>query len=75
MVYKKPKPILRAEAYSNLQSAFTRILNSQFAYQNCLNCKHWDFNFDQCGKFKAKPPTEIIVYSCEHHEDDDDIPF
>jgi len=38
-------------------------------------CTHWDYGNDQCGKFKAKPPTDVIVYSCESYEDDDDIPF
>lgn len=46
-----------------------------FLYRNCLNCIHWEEGNDQCGKFKLKPPAEIIVYSCEKYEDNDDIPF
>lgn len=75
MAYIKPKPIIRAETYATLQTAFSRILNAQYPFQNCLNCTHWDYGNDQCGKFKAKPPTDVIIYSCESYEDNDDIPF
>lgn len=81
MAYVKPNPILRAEPYLELQSSIVNFMNKQlsnpirYPYKNCLNCTHWDYGKDQCGKFNAKPPTDIIVYSCPQHEDNDDIPF
>lgn len=77
MAYEKPKPILRQEAWLELQSALTRILNNptRMAYQSCLNCKHWNFGKDICDKFNVKPPADIIVYSCPDYEDNSDIPF
>ena len=75
MAYKKPKLILRNEVYDNLQSYFGRILNSSHVYQNCLNCKHWAYGKDQCGKFNSKPPAEVIIHSCEAYEDVMEIPF
>jgi hypothetical protein len=77
MAYQKPKPVLRHEAWLELQTALTRILNSRIGipYQSCLNCKHWHFGKDLCGKFNTRPPTDIIVYSCDDYEDSDDIPF
>lgn len=47
---------------------------SQYPYRNCLNCTNWNFDMDGCNRFKAKPPTEIIVYSCEQWEEER-IPF
>lgn len=77
MAYQKPKPILRQEAWLELQSALTRILNdpNRLPYQSCLNCKHWNFGKELCEKFNAKPPPDIIVYSCPEYEDNNDIPF
>lgn len=39
------------------------LLNSN-AIQSCLNCISWDKEKDQCDEYKAKPPAQIIVYSC-----------
>lgn len=76
MAYKQPIPIFRKEANIELQSWLRRILvQFPYPYQNCLNCKNWDAANDQCGLYKAKPPTEIIVYSCEAYIDSHDIPF
>jgi len=75
MAYKEPKPILRQEAWLNLQTTLVRQITIANIFQNCLNCSHWNFAEDQCGKFKAKPPTDIIVYSCPEYADNNDIPF
>jgi len=77
MAYLKPKPILRQEAWLELQSALTKILNNPHSipYQNCLNCKYWNYGQELCNKFNARPPADVICYSCEHYEDNDDIPF
>lgn len=81
MAYVKPNPKLREENYLELQSAIVNFMNKQLhntiyhPYQNCLNCTHWNYGEDVCGKFKAKPPTDILIYSCPEYEDDKDIPF
>lgn len=81
-MYKQPKPILKNEALEGLRQAILRqfidIGRVSFPYKNCLNCIHWNESNEICGKFNSRPPAEIIVYSCEFHQDsdiDDDIPF
>lgn len=74
-MYKQPKPILRQNVYLELQSDLVRLITNSRAFQNCLNCQHWRDKADLCGKHNAKPPTEIIVYSCPDYLDDDNIPF
>lgn len=75
MAYKQPVPILRQEVWLNLQSDLVKTITRSNIFQNCLNCQHWKFGEDLCGLYKAKPPTEIIVYSCPDHKDDKEIPF
>jgi hypothetical protein len=75
MFNDKQIPILRKEVYVELQSDLVRLIAKSRAYQNCLNCEHWKYKEDLCGKHNAKPPTEIIVYSCPDYLDDDNIPF
>lgn len=82
-MYKQPKPILKPEALTGIFDAIIRefkIGRVSFPYKNCLNCIHWNEANEICNKFNSRPPVEIIVYSCEVHEDvksgvDDDIPF
>jgi len=80
-MYKQPKPIMRQENYADLHTAIRDAIDKQIKnpktvpYQNCLNCEHWNFGKDLCGLHNAKPPTEIIVYSCPDYKDNDDIPF
>ena len=74
-MYKQPVPILRQEVWLNLQSDLVKTITSSNIFQNCLNCMHWKYDQDQCGKYNAKPPAEIIVNSCPDHLDNDDIPF
>ena len=31
---------------------------------SCVNCENFNFKTDTCDKFKMKPPTDIIVFSC-----------
>jgi len=78
MAYVKPKPKLRIDHIDNIKTTIARLFDKKstdFPYQNCLNCKHWAYGKDMCGKFNAKPPTEVLIYSCEAYEDDFDIPF
>jgi len=74
-MYEQPKPILRQAIFVELQSDLVRLIANSKAFQNCLNCQYWVAKEDQCGKFNAKPPTEIIVYSCPEYLDDGNIPF
>lgn len=82
-MYKQPKPILKSEALAGVYNAILREFNTgrvSFPYKNCLNCTHWNEANEICGKFNSRPPAEVIVYSCEFHEDakgnmDDYIPF
>lgn len=81
MTYKQPKPIMRTISYTDFHSGIIAAVDkviknpSMQPYQNCLNCEHWHFGKDLCGLFNAKPPTDIIVYSCESYKDGNDIPF
>lgn len=75
MAYIQPKPILRQQAWLELQSTLVKNITYSNPFQNCLNCQHWEFGNDQCGLYKAKPPTEILIYSCPDHKDNNDIPF
>jgi hypothetical protein len=80
-MYKQPRPILRDENYADLQSSIRQAIDKfikspqTIPYRNCLNCSKWDFEKDQCKLYNAKPPTEIIVYSCPSYVDGEDIPF
>lgn len=75
MSYIQPKPVLRQKVWLDLQSTLVKNITYAFPFQNCLNCMNWDAGKDQCGLYNAKPPTEIIVYSCPDHKDNDNIPF
>lgn len=78
MAYKKPMPTIRPSQETAIAYAIEKIFKVGrigYPYRNCLNCISWNFDMDGCNKFQQKPPTEIIVYSCEHYEDNDDIPF
>lgn len=80
-MYKQPKPIMRQSSYADfyqaVQAAVDNVIKNPMTvpYQNCLNCEHWKREADLCGMFNAKPPTEIIVYSCPEYKDDNDVPF
>jgi hypothetical protein len=81
MAYKLPIPTLRETNYteinSDLAAGLHKLLRNhmRYPYQNCLNCTQWDFGKDECGKYKSKPPTEVIVYSCPDYVDNEGIPF
>ena len=81
MVYKQPKPIIRAIPHGDLFSTINDSIRKYITnaanhpFQNCLNCKHWNFANDKCKLYDAKPPTEIIVYSCPSYEDGEEVPF
>ena len=72
---------MRQESYADFKSALDAAIAKVIAnplsipYKNCLNCEHWKYTEDLCGLYKAKPPTEILVYGCDSHKDDQDIPF
>lgn len=75
------KPIVRAiphgDLYSTINEAIRKfIVNSNNnPFQNCLNCIHWKQKEDKCGLYNAKPPAEIIVYSCPSYTDIEEIPY
>lgn len=78
MAYKKPMPTIRPSMESSIKYAIEKIFKVGrvgFLYRNCLNCENWKEEQDICGKFNAKPPTEILIYACEHYQDNEDIPF
>ena len=82
-MYPQPKPILKQEALTGLLDTIVRQFKTgrvSFPYRNCLNCKCWNEANEICNKFNARPPAEIIVYSCPAYEEDtknmdDEIPF
>lgn len=76
-----PAPILRSHQYIDFKSSVDReivryIKNpAAYPFQTCLNCMNWKHELDLCGKYNAKPPAEIIVFSCPDYQDDGEIPF
>jgi len=34
-------------------------------FRSCLNCDNWSNDKQECSKFNAKPPADVIVFSCE----------
>lgn len=80
-MYKQPKPTLRTNQYHDFKIAIDREVDrfikqsSAYPFQCCLNCMHWKYEKDLCGLYEAKPPAEIIVYSCPSYMDDGEIPF
>ena len=74
-MFKQPKPILRQDAWLNLSSTLIGNITNANVFQNCLNCMNWDYAGDKCKKYDAKPPAEIIVYSCPDYQDDGEVPF
>jgi hypothetical protein len=74
-MYKEPKPIIRQHVWAELQTTLTKNITNSHIFQNCLNCMNWNHDEDLCGKYAAKPPTEIIVNSCPDYQDDGEIPF
>lgn len=74
-MYKQPAPIIRQEVWLNLNSDLIKNITRSNIFQNCLNCMHWKYTEDLCGKFNVKPPGDIIVNSCPEYKDDGEIPF
>jgi hypothetical protein len=80
-MYKKTTPILRNEQYVDFKSCVDRVVTdyiknpAAYPFQTCLNCMYWKPEQDLCGKWNAKPPAEIIVFSCPDYKDDGEIPF
>lgn len=77
-MYKQPVPILRDLEAEHIKHNLMKLFNVtaiNYPYKNCLNCKNWNEKSDICGRYNARPPTEIIVYSCPDHDDNDEIPF
>ena len=75
------KPIIRAiphgDLFSTLNDAIRKYItnSANHPFQNCLNCKHWNFKEEICSRYNIRPPAEIIVYSCPDYEDSNDIPY
>ena len=80
-MYEQPKLVMRQNSYADfyqaVQVAVDRVIKQPqtMPYQNCLNCTKWNYGKDICGLYNAKPPTEILIYSCSSYEDSGDIPF
>lgn len=66
-----------ADFYQAVQVAVDRVIKQPLTvpYQNCLNCEHWSYGKNLCGKFNTLPPPEILIYSCSEYVDNQDIPF
>lgn len=41
---------------------------------SCINCINWDMKAETCTHYGARPPAEVIVFSCGDAWDID-IPF
>lgn len=81
MAYIKPEPKLREKTHVEIRSSITNVIDKNLQnsighpFKNCLNCTHWSLSKDWCDKYKTKPPTDILIYACPSHDDDEDIPF
>ena len=68
----------RLDAMNKLALYVGNFLFDNGFFRNCNNCEHWvegpPHNRQQiCGKFKMRPPTDVIVSGCPEHSDQ--IPF
>lgn len=73
----KQKPIVRHEAKATLQLVIQTAIEREhnYLYQCCLNCENFVEKTELCSLVNKRPPAKIIVYSCEHWSERDQIPF
>lgn len=50
-----------------------RELIDRHLLRTCITCGNWDEKVEQCYKYSARPPAQVIVLGCE--EWIMDIPF
>lgn len=69
---------LRSDVSHELHLLLSRALmgaDGKGATMSCINCTNFDESTEICKKYLQRPPARIIAYSCEAHEDANDIPF
>ena len=69
---------MRKDPMNKLALILANELYEMGMFKSCCNCEHWlegppDNRLQICGKFKVRPPTNVIVSGCESHSDN--IPF
>lgn len=76
-----PNKDLHQVAVAQGYAALHRDLILYQRFQSCLNCAHWQpangrgvSQGETCLRYKARPPAEVVVYSCGQGWDPD-IPF
>lgn len=70
------KPQLRDYSLNLVIDAYLREAGNNGIQKSCLSCKHFaEQKGEVCLKFNQRPPARVLVLSCQHYEDDNDIPF
>lgn len=71
------KPRLRPDAKATIINTVTVSIEREhnFLYQSCLNCEHFKEKDEICLLVNKRPPVRVLVYSCEHWIDHDQIPY
>ncbi len=73
------KPILRTDAYYDLQSiiadGLARIAAENHIYRSCINCFNFNEKNELCKLANQRPPAKVIVFGCRMWDDKDGIPF
>lgn len=49
--------------------------NPEGIHRSCLSCVCFRESDEMCMRFSQRPPARVIVLSCQHYEDNNDIPF
>lgn len=62
----------RAGNLAKLVKMIVDEMEAKGIFDTCLNCVHWHETKEICTKFNERPPAEVIIHGCEHH---DVIPF
>lgn len=69
---------LRDDTMHELRVHFSRVLSGMDglgATKSCMNCSNFEESTELCKKYLQRPPARVIAYSCEAHDDINDIPL
>ena len=55
------------------RAALQQMLIKQAVFHTCFNCDHMNKQTGESGRYKIRPPIEVIVFGCPTWEEE--IPF
>ena len=66
---------IREISLKEVLAEITTRINRVDLYRSCLTCTVWQSKEEMCGKWKQRPPAEVIANGCDDYFDQDDTPF